>query len=79
MALVLKDLDVGSASVVSLWVIVDILLVLVEADHLVDDWLGHLVQGCEGEWSDCYVHVAQFSNYRLQLGVVNSIEWFDNL
>ena len=70
----MDDLDIRCTLV-----IVHILLVFVEVDHLADNWFCDLVKRCQSKWCNGDVNIAQLSYYWLQLGVINTIEWLDNL
>ena len=55
-----------------------ILLVLIEADHRLEDLLGHLVDRSELERRDAHLHVAEASNDRLHLRVVHAVQGLDD-
>lgn len=50
-----------------------VFLVLVEADHLVEELACHLIEWRHLIGRNCYLNVLEMSNYRLELRVVNSI------
>ena len=64
----------GAADVV----VADVLLVLVERDHLGQDLLGHLVDRREGEGSDRDLDICQAPNDRLHLAVIHAVEGLDH-
>ena len=74
LALIVQDLDVRCTLIV-----IRILLVLVEADHLADDGLGHLVQGRQCKRCNRNIHIAQLPNDWLQLQIIDTVQWLDHL
>ena len=64
----------GAADVV----VADVLLVLVERDHLGQDLLGHLVDRREGERSDRDLDICQAPYDRLHLAVIYAVEGLDH-
>ena len=57
---------------------VNILLVLIEADHLGEDLFRHGVNRCQLEGCDGHLHVAQPPDYGLNLRIVNAVKWFNH-
>ena len=58
--------------------VIPILLILVEADHLIEDLLRDGIDGGELEWSDSHLHVGKAPDYWLHLRIVDSVKRLDH-
>jgi len=59
-------------------VVVVVFVVLVERLHLLQDLIGHLMEGSHLVWSDRDLNVIQLAHYRLELHVVDTVQRFDH-
>ena len=56
-----------------------VFVIFVKGQHLIEHIFGNLMKWCHNVRGDCNLDVAQLTNYGLELGIVNSIQRFNDL